>query len=90
MGYFITIFSTVGCCDYGVFQLLQRKVTPYQNTQKLRLFDVHEVKDALFAIFHDKFLGSDGMNPSFYQHLMCWVMILWLLLSSVWEIISFW
>ena len=68
--YFSGLYKSQGTDVDPIISKVNRKISDSQNELLLRLFEAHEIKNALFSMHLDKSPGPDGMNPGFYQSLL--------------------
>ena len=52
----------------SVSVLLRSSIIEEDNVMLIAPFTAMEIKDVVFSMHPGKALGSDGMNPAFFQH----------------------
>ena len=65
--YFKDVFTSRGSDNAENLSNVNRKITEEHNQYLLRLFDVKEVREAVFSMHPNKSPRTDGMSPGFFQ-----------------------
>ena len=63
--YFKNLYFSSSCESVVILDKVERKVTNFQNNLLLQLFDVYEVKEALFFMHLDYSPCPNGLNLGF-------------------------